>query len=607
VTPEPAAVETLARLRRRLLEARTSEGHWVGELSSSALATATAVGALALAHRSGLAVSAALISGGRRWLADHRNADGGWGDTVLSSSNVSTTALVWGAFALAAPLEDGERPAEALAETWLRRAAGALDAPRLAQVLADRYGKDRTFSAPILTFLAVSGRLGLDPWRHVAQLPFELAAIPPRRLGAVGLPVVSYALPALIAIGQVRHRHRPTRNPITRLARLVATTPTLRTLEALQPPSGGYLEAIPLTSFVVLSLLAAGRPEHPVVSRGLAFLADAVRPDGSWPIDTDLACWVTTLATLALDDALPADERRRLLPWILACQQRSPHPYTGAAAGGWAWTNRSGGVPDADDTAGALLALAAPGNDDPATLAAASAGVEWLLGLQNRDGGIPTFCRGWGTLPFDRSSPDLTAHSLRAFVSWRSRVTPRLRAAIDRAIQRALRYLAREQRADGSWVPLWFGNEATAAEENPTYGTAQVVRALAIVTSQYAPAEVLLDRGQRWLLAAQNPDGGWGGGPGAPATIEETSLAVMALASGPAMSNAPATPALHRGVARLILRTDRGRVTPPAPIGLYFARLWYFESLYPLIFATAALQMASKTLDWYRGALRHRR
>src|SRR5690606_25599498 len=41
-------------------------------------------------------------------------------------------------------------------------------------------------------------------------------------------------------------------------------------------------------------------------------------------------------------------------------------------------------------------------------------GVTWLLDLQNRDGGWPTFCRGWGKLPFDRSSPDITAHCMRA-------------------------------------------------------------------------------------------------------------------------------------------------------------------------------------------------
>jgi len=54
----------------------------------------------------------------------------------------------------------------------------------------------------------------------------------------------------------------------------------------MQPASGGYLEAAPLTSFVVMSLAASGRVEHPVVQQGVKFLVDSVRPDGSWPIDT---------------------------------------------------------------------------------------------------------------------------------------------------------------------------------------------------------------------------------------------------------------------------------------------------------------------------------
>src|SRR5262249_3708503 len=51
---------------------------------------------------------------------------------------------------------------------------------------------------------------------------------------------------------------------------------------------------------------------------------------------------------------------------------------------------------------------------------AAKAGVSWLLDLQNRDGGWPTFCRGWGHLPFDRSSADISAHALRAFAAWKN-------------------------------------------------------------------------------------------------------------------------------------------------------------------------------------------
>ena len=73
--------------------------------------------------------------------------------------------------------------------------------------------------------------------------------------------------------------------------------------------------------------------------------------------------------------------------------------------------------------------------------AAARAGVQWLLQLQNRDGGWPTFCRGWGKLPFDRSGTDLTAHALRALYQWRSLAPDR----IQRATKRGLKFLEQQQ------------------------------------------------------------------------------------------------------------------------------------------------------------------
>src|SRR5688572_32031048 len=38
---------------------------------------------------------------GLGWLAANQNADGGWGDTVLSRSNISTTLLCWCSFSIA--------------------------------------------------------------------------------------------------------------------------------------------------------------------------------------------------------------------------------------------------------------------------------------------------------------------------------------------------------------------------------------------------------------------------------------------------------------------------------------------------------------------------
>src|SRR3954447_11907751 len=87
-------------VRDALLAERTLDGHWVGELSSSALSTATGVTALSIVARSAGTnpTHDRLIGGGLRWLADHQNPDGGWGDTVKSISNISTTMLCRAAF-----------------------------------------------------------------------------------------------------------------------------------------------------------------------------------------------------------------------------------------------------------------------------------------------------------------------------------------------------------------------------------------------------------------------------------------------------------------------------------------------------------------------------
>src|SRR5262245_48958910 len=83
-----------------LLAERHTDGYWVGELSTSALSTATAISALALVQKH-TGTHQQLIDGGLAWLAAHQNADGGWGDTVKSFSNISTTMLCRAAFYLA--------------------------------------------------------------------------------------------------------------------------------------------------------------------------------------------------------------------------------------------------------------------------------------------------------------------------------------------------------------------------------------------------------------------------------------------------------------------------------------------------------------------------
>src|SRR5205823_12330574 len=119
------------------------------------------------------------------------------------------------------------------------------------------------------------------------------------------MPVVSYALPALIAIGLTIFHHKPPRSWFRRRLRRWAVGRSLRVLERIQPASGGFLEATPLTSFVVMALAACGvalahSSANRVISLGVEFITRSARADGSWPIDSNLSVWVTTLAVKAL-------------------------------------------------------------------------------------------------------------------------------------------------------------------------------------------------------------------------------------------------------------------------------------------------------------------
>jgi squalene-hopene/tetraprenyl-beta-curcumene cyclase len=172
---------------------------------------------------------------------------------------------------------------------------------------------------------------------------------------------------------------------------------------------------------------------------------------------------------------------------------------------------------------------------------------------------------------------------MQSWRSWQSSVDHAFALQIEHALRRAEKFLAASQRADGAWIPLWFGNEHAPAHENPVYGTARTLIALnELQRAGFSISTNIQSRAEKFLRTAQNANGGWGGDSGAPESIEETALSVEALNDA-------------RGAMRLVELLESQNQA--APIGLYFARLWYFEKLYPLIFATSALgSIASKQL-----------
>lgn len=607
MTPEQALHIAVEALMAEL----TPDGHWVGELSSSALAGAVATIAL---HLNGDPTDTAKIEKGLAWLLKTQNHDGGWGDCPKSLSNPSTTLLVLSALRITGRGDDPR------AIAYLKSVLG----DDIAAGIHEIYGEDHTFSVPILTTCAIAG---IVSWSSVPRLPYPLATMPYQLFNLLKLQVVSYAMPALIAVGLAIDKKRGQSFLGKRVEKKVLTI-----LEQTMPESGGFLEATPLTAFVSMSLLTVledsplpprgggqDTPAERVLSKALAFLRDQQREDGSWPIDTNLAQWVTSCAINALRTAR-IEPPQSAIAWTLANQTKTVHPFTHAAPGGWGWTDLSGSVPDGDDTSAALLVLSGSltcqTSQTGPTIPTVQIikGLQWLANLQNRDGGWPPFCRGWGRLPFDQSCDDITAHALRAIQSLEDEhklIFPLLAGGTEGGSQtksplppgggglgmvlsdflvkaknaktKGFKYLAKTQRADGSWLPLWFGSQLTRDNENPIFGTSRVLMAY----GESIQRNETTDKGVSYLLKAQNADGGWGAATGCPSMLQETSLALSALSHFKPKKEVEE--AIQRGLAYLVQSIERDGLNDAQPIGLYFAKLWYSEKLYPMIWAVEAL------------------
>ena len=189
-----------------------------------------------------------------------------------------------------------------------------------------------------------------------------------------------------------------------------------------------------------------------------------------------------------------------------------------------------------------------------------------------------------------RAIADWLSHSIQ--FDW---YCPELERRARNSIRKATRFLRKQQRTNGSWVPLWFGSQFVENDENPVYGTSRVLMAYRDLGMLDTPEA---QKAAAWLASVQHTalgpepsplshQGGWGGDTGIPPSVEETALAAEVLLEfEPYRKNA------FDGIRWLIDRVVDGSVSVPTPIGFYFARLWYFERLYPLIFAVSALRRA---------------
>ena len=133
----------------------------------------------------------------------------------------------------------------------------------------------------------------------------------------------------------------------------------------------------------------------------------------------------------------------------------------------------------------------------------------------------------------------------------------------EQSMKREVGLLQNVQRPDGTWFPLWFGHQFNEDDENPLYGTSRVVRAMGIIGEERSDC---CQEAVRRVLVNQNDGGVW------------WLLAVWTF-------------------LWLAVRVNEGTVDRPTPIDFYFARLWYFEDLYPIISATTGLNRWRTTVN----------
>lgn len=291
----------------------------------------------------------------------------------------------------------------------------------------------------------------------------------------------------------------------------------------------------------------------------------------------DTAITVRALAESGLDATSHAVGRA--VNWLLDRQVLQPGDWSktvNALPGGWAFEYANDFYPDTDDTAMALMALESPFAAQPASdvlppelrLVAEAAvareqvkhhvamidraagairrGQDWLLAMQNRDGGWGLFDRDNDRgflqgLSADPSSPDLTGRVLEALGRFGRRQD-------DLAVRRAVDFLRRAQQPDGSWL--------ARRGVGFIYGTWQSL--VGLVAAGVAADDPAVEAGTAWLQAHQQPCGGWGETPecfdnptargqGRP-TASQTAWAVMGLLAAGQKDH----PATARGVRFLI-------------------------------------------------------
>ncbi|MGH6957814.1 MAG: squalene--hopene cyclase, partial [Caulobacteraceae bacterium] len=613
--PDVSILEAaVGRATEALVKLQRPDGHWVFELEADATIPAEYV---LFVHYLGETPDLELERKIGVYLRRIQGEHGGW--PLYHGGALDVSATVKAYFALKMIGDDPAAPHMTRAREALLARGGA--------------GACNVFTRILLALF------GVLSWRAVPEMPVEIVLLP--RWFPIHLDKISYWARTVIVPLLVLRKLRPrARNPrgvsidelfiqppatIVRLARgahqkepwasfFFALDRVLRVAEP-RFPKGAQRRAIgKAVAFVderlngedglggifpamvnsVMMYDALGYPpEHPMratARRSIEKLL-VVKADEAYCQPCFSPVWDTALVAHALlESAAPEAEAAAMrgLSWLKPLQELEvvgdwANARPGVRPGGWAFQYANPHYPDLDDTAVVVMAM------DRARHRAEAGGVfdapiergrEWVEGLQSKNGGWAAFDADntyhyLNNIPFadhgallDPPTVDVAARCVSMFAQLgEPSASPRMKAA--------LAYLEREQLADGSWFGRWGVNYI--------YGTWSALCALN--AAGLGEDEPTVARAADWLVAIQNPDGGWGercdsyrldyrGYEPHPSGASQTAWALLGLMAAGRSEH----PAVARGVAWLTARQGEDGFWPEDHYtGGGFPRVFYLR------------------------------
>jgi sporulenol synthase len=366
-------------------------------------------------------------------------------------------------------------------------------------------------------------------------------------------------------------------------------------------PDGTYYGYATCTFLMIFALLSIGYDKrHPMITNAVQGLKSMLCRTGTRVFlqNSPSAVWDTALLSHALQEAgVPVNHKmiRSSTSYLLSKQQNKPGDWSirnpNTIPGGWGFSDYNTINPDVDDTTAALRAIKRLKEAGPSYREAWNRGLNWVLSMQNHDGGWPAFEKNTDNplltlLPLheakaaaiDPSTADLTGRTLE-YLGKTSGLGVR-----HTFIRRGVDWLIDHQEKDGSWYGRWGICYI--------YGTWAALTGL--VSTGLKLDHFTLRDGARWLLSIQNPDGGWGEScssdrvmrytPLEASTPSQTAWALDALI---AVHPAP-VPEINKGIQTLmsLLHEENWKTTYPTGAGLpgiFYSHYHSYRYIWPLL------------------------